>query len=139
MISLADVMTGYDTECSGAYGVNYFYHVNPHFSVGATVGAEQIEAKKEGMKTATSTYLTVMPAVKVHYIKKDHFGLYSKAAVGVAFDLEHDPEFQTKNNTYVGVQVSALGLEAGGETMKGFVEVGYGYEGLAMAGIRFSF
>lgn len=140
-IGIATAIVGGDIDCSGSFGVNYFYNINNRWSVGAAVSIESltIKYKKIDGSKVRSNFISVLPAVKFHYVNKEHFGLYSKAAAGLTLQLDNADEFQTEDSVNFGFQASLLGVEAGGEHVKAFVEVGYGYEGLALAGVRFTF
>jgi hypothetical protein len=99
--------------------------------------------KKDGK--ATNTYYTLMPAVKFNWLRKKHFGMYSKLGFGATLRSESvdsdDPTEKDYSNSAVHVnwQVSALGIEAGSPKVRGFVEFGVGEQGMAQVGVRYKF
>lgn len=83
----------------------------------------------------------LMPEVKYSWIAKAHFRLYSKLGFGtqhykldVTSDRNSFPE-RHENGLRLAYQASPLGIEAGGECMRGFVELGYGKQGVLNLGI----
>ena len=145
-------MVGYRFEDGSAFGplsVEYFYHLNPVVGVGA-IGAFAHETKdilfsNEKYGEAKNTFITVLPAVKFNWLRKKNFGMYSKLAAGLTFASKKEDyskgSVDNRSETKVGFnfQVSALGIEAGSENIRGFVELGVGEQGVALAGIRVKF
>ena len=147
-----DSMTGRTWDNSkeiGTIGLEYFYHLNnPRLAVGGVVTYSQYgedvmyEKKKEGERTRR--YISVMPAIKYYWVNKQHFGLYSKAAVGVMITSAKSENY--KDNTsnsdtdlnFMG-QASPLGLEAGSQHIRGFFEAGIGEQGIFLIGLRCKF
>ena len=71
--------------------------------------------------------------------------MYSKLAVGAtlrneSFDSD-DPAVQDDSDTEVHVnwQASLLGIEAGSPSLRGFIELGTGEQGIALIGLRYKF
>ena len=73
----------------GSLGVEYFYHTSPLVGVGGifttNVASEDVYSKDELKSYRTKSYFSLMPAVKLNWLRKDRWGLYSKAAAGVYF------------------------------------------------------
>ena len=80
----------------------------------------------------------------VPYLRKKHFGMYSKIAAGISFlntnMKDVDPTVATEKNKDVAFnfQASLLGIEAGGQ-LRGFAEFGMGEQGAILIGIRYNF
>ena len=147
-----DAMNGRKWENSrelGTVAVEYFCHLNnPRLAVGGVVTYARMgedvmyEKKKEGERTRR--YISVMPAIKYYWVNKQHFGLYSKAAVGVMITSAKSENY--KDNTsnsdtdlnFMG-QASPLGLEAGSQHIRGFFEAGIGEQGIFLIGLRCKF
>ena len=138
-----------DGNFTGPIAVEYFYHLNPVVGVGA-IGAFAHETKdilfsNEKYGEAKNTFITVLPAVKFNWLRKKNFGMYSKLAAGLTFASKKEDyskgSVDNRSETKVGFnfQVSALGIEAGSENIRGFVELGVGEQGVALAGIRVKF
>lgn len=90
----------------------------------------------------TRNYITLMPAIKYYWVNNNHFGLYSKAAVGGMLMLlkeEGSDKSYNEGTLYFNFQISALGLEAGSQNFRGFVELGAGEQGIVLAGLRCKF
>jgi len=156
---LGDAIVDYATDrdwandsYSGTFGVEYFRHLNnPKLAVGGiatyTHYGEDVINKNENDKVVgerSRNYFTVMPAIKYNWVNKEHFAFYSKAAAGVMvlFDEDTDKENSKYSNsdtfTTFTFQVSPVGVEFGG-TVRGFVELGFGEQGIALAGLKYKF
>ena len=73
-----------------------------------------------------------------------NFGIYSKAAVGamMMFDKCNDTaakKSSNDNSLYFMYQASLLGVEAGSNNVRAFVEGGFGEQGILLAGLRVRF
>lgn len=133
----------------GPIGVEYFYHVKPWLGVGGvfTYGQNKQDVFFSNDKVGVSknSYITVMPAVKFDWLRKNNFGMYSKLAVGATFRNEKfdrvDPSYSnySENKVHLNWQASLLGIEAGSPTLRGFIELGVGEQGIILAGVRCKF
>ncbi len=135
---------------SGTVGIEYFRHLNnPKLAVGAIITytnySHDVVDKTSNAKVAerSNTYCTVMPAIKYNWINKEHFAFYSKVAAGVIYLEEKDKDLEKKKETTdefytFMVQVSPVGVEFGGK-FRGYVELGFGEQGIALAGLRYKF
>ena len=131
----------------GPISAEYFYRINNVIGVGA-IGAfmrSNEEARVSGHEYGdkTSTYITVMPAVKFNWLQKKNFGLYSKLAAGITFQnvkFEEDDtdKTETEKQTFFNFQASLLGIEVGNKVC-GFAEFGFGEQGIIMGGVRCKF
>jgi len=133
----------------GPIGVEYFYHTSPIVSVGGVVeyaGCKAID-EKTGNKDLNETFLTVMPSVKFNWLRKKNFGMYSGLSAGVMFlslsanenAKKADPNAEDETLVSFMFQATALGMEFGSPTFRGFVEAGLGEKGLFCAGLRYKF
>lgn len=134
-----------DSSYFGSLSAEYFYHLAPSVGIGGILSYSQDKDKINlagSIGDRTTRYITVMPAVKWDYLRKEHFGMYMKAAAGYTL--------QRTNETYKGqdesvssglfnVQFSLLGMEAGSQQFRAFVELGFGEQGIALAGLRYKF
>lgn len=133
----------------GPISAEYFYHFKPWLSVGAIMvyGANKQDVMSDNEKTAESKngYFTLMPAVKFDYLRKKHFGMYSKIALGATLRNEKYDSNRDNSNDYddsalhVNWQLSLLGIEAGSPTVRAFAELGFGEQGIILAGLRYKF
>ena len=134
---------------TGPISVEYFYHVKNWLGVGGILAYGQnkqdvyLASDKDGV--SKNTYLTMMPAVKFDWLRKKNFGMYSKLAVGATLRNEkYDSDKASTNDdsdseVHVNWQVSLLGIEAGSPTIRGFLELGTGEQGIALIGLRYKF
>ena len=138
-----------DGKFTGPIAVEYFYHLSPVIGVGA-IGAYAKETKdiliaNDKYGEAKNTFFTVMPAAKFNWLRKKNFGMYSKVGAGLTFASKKEDyskgnvENLSESKVGFNFQVSALGIEAGSETIRAFVELGVGEQGVALAGIRAKF
>ena len=145
---IGDALVGAKYENSSSFGslaVEYFYHLDPSVSVGGIVcyTRDKDDILLNNINgDRTTTYLTFMPAIKWNYLRREHFGMYMKAAVG--YTLQHINEKyngkeDSANDGMFNVQISPLGLEAGNAHIRGFFELGFGEQGVALAGLRYKF
>ena len=76
--------------------------------------------------------------------------MYSKVGVGVSFMFEHQKDELDSNSSakatdetdttiIPNLQCSLLGLEGGSEAIRGFVELGFGEQGIMLAGVKYKF
>ena len=134
---------------TGPISAEYFYHVKNWLGVGGILAYGQCEqdvyfvGKKDGV--SKNTYLTLMPAVKLDWLRKKHFGMYSKLAFGATlrnekYDSDSDSsKDDSDSEVHVNWQASLLGMEFGGPTIRGFLELGTGEQGIALVGLRYKF
>ena len=133
----------------GPISAEYFYHVKPWLGVGGILayGLNTQDAMSGSDKIGESknSYFTLMPAVKLAWLRKKHFGMYSKLAVGATLRNEKYDSDKASSKDYsdsevhVNWQASLLGIEAGGPTIRGFAELGTGEQGIILAGVRYKF
>lgn len=126
----------------GPVGIEYYYHVTPVVGVGGMASVAGCNVgNKNGQTDFTETFITVMPAVKFNWLRKEYFGMYSGVAAGIMFvsaDTKGDPTVKGESKVYFMGNATALGLEFGG-AFRGFAELGFGEKGFLCAGIRYKF
>ena len=134
-----------DDSSTLAFNLQYLYRIAPKIKVG---GALTYQHTSTTLMVADNDYFTVMPVVKAMWIEKNHIGLYSKAAAGICIASnsakvcsgfgaaeKYIDEIKSDKGTRFAYQVSAIGFEAGSKNIRGFVELGYGFQGFAQAGV----
>ncbi len=134
---------------TGPISAEYFYHVKNWLGVGGIFAYGQnkqdvyLLGDKDGV--IKNTYLTLMPAVKFDWLRKKYFGMYSKLAFGATLRNEKydsdkaSSKDDSDSEVHVNWQASLLGIEAGGPTLRGFLELGTGEQGIVLAGVRYKF
>lgn len=134
----------------GAISAEYFYHASKIIGVGGIFSYARYKedtyfgSDDTKLGADTDNYFTVMPAVKFNWLRKNHFGMYSKLAAGVSFSSikfedESGNQSNSDNKTHFNWQASLVGIEAGGGALRCFAELGIGEQGMALLGIRYKF
>lgn len=135
----------------GPIAGEYFYRLNSFLGIGgigvyATEGKDIMINKKENPKIGTSrfNYFTIIPAVKFDWLRREHFGLYSKAGFGATIVNERQKyndgtDDESETAATVSWQFSFIGVEAGSAKVRGFAEFGFGEQGVLLAGVRYKF
>ena len=156
--------TSKDEKTSPAYTVLYLYRVTPNLKIGGAVTYQHtsytlsVKNKDTGayddVAKNRNNYFTVMPTVKASWFDKKNISLYSKVAAGVCIAFKDSKvksgvsdedaktllkEVETKKGTRFGYQVSPIGCEFGSKNIRAFVELGYGFQGLGLAGLSIQF
>ncbi len=158
--TMSSVTSWEDKGSIPAISVEYYYHVNKVIGIGAiasysgrsadiyNVTQNNVQKTSEKTKIGDSKkqFFTVMPAVKIDWLRKKNWGLYSKAAIGATYMNEkHNAEKDGKSESTsddkvkVNFQASLIGCEVGSENIRAFAELGIGEQGAALAGLRFKF
>lgn len=135
------MFTGKQLDYWGPVSVEYFRRLaNNRLGLGAVfvVGG----CKWDDSNDAKSTYYTIMPAVKYNWSVKKNVSWYSKAAIGLTLlSQSMDTKSTTKDDdasTSFNFQASFVGVEVGG-ALRGFAELGWGEQGIILAGLRYKF
>ena len=156
--------TSKDEKTSPAYTVQYLYRVSPNLEIGGAVTYQHtsytlsVKNKDTGayddVAKNRNNYFTVMPTVKASWFDRKNISLYSKVAAGVCIAFKDSKvksgvsdedaktllkEVETKKGTRFGYQVSPIGCEFGSKNIRAFVELGYGFQGLGLAGLSIQF
>ena len=140
----------YDNEkFRNPFSVEYYYHISPLIGVGGIAvyahGKRDIMLGNSLEGNLKTSYLTVMPAVKINWLRKSYWGLYSKAGAGVSFRTEKTKWYagglknETNNDVIFNFQATAIGVECGSENYRGFIELGMGEQGIVNTGVKFRF
>lgn len=137
----------------------YFYHVNKTIGLGGFVGFNGMDRdmyvtwtnNTTNTKTSTKTgvarrrNLSIIPAAKFDWVRSKNFGMYTKAGLGLSFMLETQKDDVDGGNDYSdtdvipNLQLSLIGLEGGTEQIRAFAELGFGEQGILLAGLKYKF
>lgn len=152
-----------DSHSLGCVTAGYWHYFNERLSVGADLSAElfklcfnQYDGKDDNGKAKYRPgdwqrldFVTLMPGVKYKWVSRSHFGMYSKLSAGATMYYQHDISVQADESETeervadtdfsFAMQFSPLGIEAGNESVRGFTEIGFGMEGIILAGVRYIF
>lgn len=146
--------------------LHYEYTIGNHFSVGGCLGYNYYAINRRA-KIYTSvgdliddsgeTYtdweitrekwlvhrhvLHFMAEGNAYWFKKRHVAMYSKMGVGMRFNIEKSmrtDRTQFKETRFY-MQVSPVCVEVGGQVCRAFFEFGYGGQGMAQFGAKYTF
>ena len=137
----------------------YYYHVSKLVGLGGFVAFNGMDRDmyvtwtnntnntKSTSKTgvARRRNLSVIPAAKFDWLRTKNFGMYTKAGIGVSImretqkdDIEGGTDY-SDTDLVPNVQLSLLGLEGGTEHIRAFAELGFGEQGILLAGLKYKF
>lgn len=153
-----DALTGiggatYDNDSfTGPIAIEYFYRTSPGLAVGGifsygNLTQDLFYGKDHTVRDGVTknNYFSVMPGVKLDWLRTKHFGMYSKLAAGVTFRSEKvNFDNGTSDNTsdtaiHFNWQASIMGAEVGSENIRAFAEFGIGEQGMLLVGVRTKF
>lgn len=149
---------------TGAFGLEYMNYIHPHVGVGGLVtyeccalGFKSYAGKdeegnaiyKDGGNVDYNHIISIMPAFKFPWMAFEHVSLYSKVALGIMItgktghtEVDSEGNEETVSPSVAAnfiCQVNPVGVDFGGLHHRGFVELGFGAQGLIMAGYRIAF
>jgi hypothetical protein len=132
-----------NTSWFGSLSGEYFYRIDPAFSIGgiACFSQDNDDILVDNVKTGdrTTRFITVMPAVKWDYLRRNNFGMYMKFGGGYTFERvteTYKGQDGSNNSGFFNMQISLLGLEGGSKNVRGFFELGFGEQGVVLVGLR---
>lgn len=146
MTALTVGSTFKNKDFDGPISAEYFYRPKEWLGVGGIFAYGRCTKDlylfdvKEG--EGTNTYYTLMPAVKLDWLRTKYFGMYSKFAIGATLRRETidatTPNYKDVSGTHwhLNWQASVLGMEAGAPSVRAFVELGFGEQGMGLLGLR---
>lgn len=123
-----------DNTFTGSFNLEYMNNFHSRMAAGVILGYEHSNMKEIDYK---ENFITIMPAFKMNWVKKDIFRFYSKVAAGITLDVASHPQVSDTDVEFA-YQVSPLGFEVG-RAFSGFAEIGYGHQGIALVGVRYKF
>lgn len=141
------------------FNASYMHTRNDYVSLGGTVGYSHGDMTNHDdfEKKVDGDCISAMASVRAYWFRNDGCRLYSSASLGVQMQFRRNEVFLCDDNPFSSkpyvpmleiehetkvvpaVQLSPIGLELGGETVKAFAELGLGAQGLAQAGVRVRF
>lgn len=147
----ADVFVGAFTgsvdelDTTGEINAQYLYNLNKTWGVGCAATYTSTTAHNADRTCKEKdNFIAVMPAVRANWFRKTHFGMYTRIAVGgvVGFSKTTHNEGtanakdDSSTETNIAFQASPIGMEFGSNKCSGFLELGFGMQGMLMAGVR---
>jgi len=130
----------------GILNLGYTHQLNRTISVGATAGINRMSINLEDntgkLTAAAANIYTLMGTAKFDWFRtrSDIFGMYSKVGLGVmAMHGEMAEDDLMSGTLWLPTgHLSLVGLEVG-RGFSGFMELGFGFQGVAQFGIRARF
>lgn len=131
----------------GFYGTfRYFFtdiqSIDAVFGYSRTNGDLVLGGIKQG--ESLRDFYTVGVEWSIHYIRKEHFQMYSGGGLGVTFVFEDNSFYQgtersySDSKAYPNFDFTFVGFRFGGR-IAGFIEAGIGYKGLIAFGLSAQF
>ncbi len=135
----------------GPYSIEYFYRAKPWLGVGGMFiyGNGKIKASDTnsgGMIAETKgNYVSFLPAVKLDWVRRQYFGMYSKVALGATIRnvqltrASYSRSDEAKTTAHLNGHVTLVGMDFGSPHFRGFGELGFGEQGVLLIGLRYKF
>lgn len=132
------VFTGKQLNYWGPASLEYFYRPSEKLGIGV-IGVIGGCKWDEGKGDPKSTFYSVLPAIKYNWRVREHVSMYSKLGVGLTFGSDSgDVDKSKSSSTTFNFQASFFGIEFG-SAFRGFAELGFGEQGVILAGLRYKF
>jgi hypothetical protein len=153
--SVGYVYTSDDLNTVGSTTFQFLHRNRKWLSVGialsyqlATVECFEQNRKNEitDLGKLTIHYVGAMPTLRVNWMIRRNVTLYSKVAAGLTFVIDKYKDTSGKGDIvepakkhYAAFQLSPIGAQFGSKSVVGFIEAGYGNQGLVQAGAAYKF
>ena len=128
----------------GPVAGEYFYHISDLVGIGGVVSLAAFKDKAKEPGADPMTCVALLPGVKLDWLRREHFGMYTKLCAGAAYLTNGGSKEQQEDSSaspgslFFNFQASLLGAEFGGG-VRGFIEAGAGEQGFVIGGVRFRF
>lgn len=156
--SMTVTVTGFKN--TGSIGLEYFHYTQSGrwaFGVAAVYERSSMDMTLKdsqnynaGITGFSMNFITIMPSVKLQWFNTNVVGMYSKVALGASVmavpktvDVVEGGQTRKESldrmpSVLPAFQVNPVCFEIGGSTVRGFLELGWGMQGLVMGGLRFN-
>lgn len=138
-----------EITCTGEITGQYYHNLGERWMVGCAGGYEYANLSfkdKEGNPTQSSVnghFMSLLPSAKVYWNNYRHFAMYTKMQVGATMTVMPDTEQENLSVSDLGCYFSfnlvPAGMEFGGESLRGFAEIGFGTQGIVSIGLKKTF
>ena len=144
-IGIADTMTPGEMEYpkridnggTGGISIQYLYSLKRTIKLGGTFCYESTWGEWNDGDQYHVHYPAIMATSKFIWFNRQHFGMYSKLSLGLMMAINSKNE--DKPILMPTGQASSVCMEFGGQSLRGFLETGFGHQGLFNFGMKFSF
>lgn len=131
----------------GAFNISYLFYPDENWGLGLvysyTNSDKLILNNKKIAGDFYNSFHSICPSFKYNWYNYNFITLYSRVNAGIAiattkasYISQKQVEQKTATKAFFMYQVSPIGIEVGRQ-VAGFVEVGFGHMGTAMAGLRY--
>lgn len=125
---------------TGNIMVGYEHRVNDWLWLGGELGGEKetLYMSKNGSGPVDKTDITsfcALATAKANWLRREHFAMYSKVRLGAMYL----PTNESENSFAFSPHISPIAIEAGSQSVLGFLELGLGVQGVIIGGIRYRF
>lgn len=136
------------SKLSGIFSAEYFYFPKQNrYGLGIIVDYDGMHQTVVGdsesnmgqmLSDINLNGISIMPAFKIGWFNTKYFGMYSKIGLGVWILNQKDKIKTDVNSTQISLaaHVCPVGMDFGGKYVRGFVEVGAGWQGILTGGLR---
>ncbi len=148
-----EVLDSYEWYDDNSINVSYHYSLSDRLGIGLQFGYgeggwEVVASHYCHSSLANMEYSSFyfMPSGRWFWWNRAHFGGYTRVAAGIGFlwekendcNLHDDIDFTCgkRKSAKFAYQLCGLGLEWGGELIRGFAEAGYGVQGYITIGVK---
>lgn len=134
----------------GLFFVGYNRFLSPKFKIGLSASFIPVTTTTDIIYIDHSTsqykvrdnFLTFMARADFQYVKKEYVSMYSGLAAGASFIhtevISGDADVQDPSKVLFAFQLNAFGIRVG-KGFAGFVEIGFGYNGIVCGGLSYQF
>lgn len=135
---------------TGIFKIQYHHTIDEKimcgFSAGYEWGGLKVNDKDDEPvdRLVEHHFFSLLGSAKIYYQNQTHFGFYAKIQAGVELELANKIEGdkiteEQKIKPHIAIQGVPIGFEFGGETLRAFVEIGVGTQGIWNIGFRKQF
>lgn len=131
------------TDYTPTINVQNTYSFSKHFSLGVTVSGQKgtLTTEDHGIERERF-HFSVLPTMRLNWVNRPHFGLYSGLGVGIKWRLDDYAKDEYGKDEWshrIAFQLTGIGAELGFRYFHVFAEAGLGEQGLIQAGVRTRF
>ncbi len=128
-----------ELSSAGVFFVEYKRNVLRSLALGVAMGYEGCTlrfktAGSDGPGTGRYSFLTLMPSATLRWFSFRRVGMYSRAAAGIMLSVGNGSA-----KPVFAFQAGLVCVDFGGDTLRGFIELGGGCQGLVSGGLRYCF
>jgi len=134
LITFSYFSQGEDRGVAGPLMLNYMYGFEDRWSTGglAVYSGYVVNNKDTGALIYRNDYFSFMPRLDYHYSRNPNVDVYSSVAIGATYLQIHNRE--ENDRLLYAFHINAIGVRFG-KKIGGFVDLGFGMNGLLNAGV----